>query len=77
MPTREVHSNGTPRNVLSTFFDYAVIAVSHMIQKLEQIYEYFDNLITEKIKFLNPLKHDNLVVDNETFSEPKRYFGQY
>ncbi|TGO63809.1 hypothetical protein BOTNAR_0095g00070 [Botryotinia narcissicola] len=42
--------------------------------KWEQILEYFDNLITENIAFLNPLKHDNLLVDDETFSRSKRYF---
>ncbi|KAF7934034.1 uncharacterized protein EAE97_008394 [Botrytis byssoidea] len=69
-----MHSDGTPQNALSTFFDYTIIAVSHMIQKWEQILEYFDNLIIEKIAFLDPLKHDNLLVDDETFSRSKRYF---
>ncbi|TGO10826.1 hypothetical protein BTUL_0125g00400 [Botrytis tulipae] len=66
-----MHSGGTPQNALLTFFDYAIIAVSHMIQKWEQILEYFDNLITEKIAFLDPLKHDNLLGDDETFSRSK------
>lgn len=66
--------DGTPQNALSTFFDYATIAVSDMIQKWEQILEYFDNLITEKTAFLDPLKHDNLLVDDETFSRSERYF---
>ncbi|KAF5870652.1 putative mg2+ transporter zinc transport protein [Botrytis fragariae] len=41
---------------------------------MEQIHEYFDDLITERIAFLDPLKHDNLLVDDETFSRSKRYF---
>ncbi|KAF7890698.1 hypothetical protein EAF00_009013 [Botryotinia globosa] len=69
-----MHSDGTPQNALSTFFDYTIIAVPRMIQKWEQILEYFENLITEKIAFLDPLKHDNLLVDDETFSRSKRYF---
>ncbi|THV49838.1 hypothetical protein BGAL_0177g00190 [Botrytis galanthina] len=69
-----LHSDGTPQNVLSTFFHYAINAVSHTIQKWEQILEYFDKLITEKIAFLDPLKHDNLLVGEETFSRSKRYF---
>ncbi|TGO39162.1 hypothetical protein BHYA_0059g00260 [Botrytis hyacinthi] len=69
-----MHSDGAPQNALSTFFDYAIIAVSHMIQKWEQILEHFDNLITKKIAFLDPLKHDNFLVNDETFSRSKRYF---
>ncbi|KAI9650918.1 hypothetical protein NHQ30_000953, partial [Ciborinia camelliae] len=69
-----LHPDGIAQNMLSTFFQYAVVAVSHIIQKWEQILDYFDNLITEKIAFFDPLKHDNLLVDGETFSKSKRYF---
>ncbi|TGO61298.1 hypothetical protein BCON_0028g00130 [Botryotinia convoluta] len=55
-----MHSDGTPRNVLLTFFDYAIIAASHIIQKWEQILEYFDNLITEKMSELTPIVGDEV-----------------
>ncbi|KAJ8068610.1 hypothetical protein OCU04_002317 [Sclerotinia nivalis] len=49
-------------------------ALAHVTCAWNEIHEYFDNLVSEKVAFLDPQYHDTLLVDDEAFSRSKKYF---
>lgn len=60
--------------LLEAMLMYVQPALLHISSKWTQIHEYFDNLVSEKVAYLDPDYHDTLLVDDEAFSRSKKYF---
>ncbi|CZR56880.1 uncharacterized protein PAC_06769 [Phialocephala subalpina] len=61
-------------NVLLYILHGVEHGVAQVIWRWEDLLSYFNQFLTEGEVYLNPQQHDNLLVDDESFSRSKKYF---
>ncbi|KAF7919268.1 hypothetical protein EAE99_008570 [Botrytis elliptica] len=64
----------TNQEMLVVFTRFVSKVMTEVTNAWTKIIEYFDGLISEKMAFRDPDRHDRLLVDDETFSRSKKYF---
>jgi hypothetical protein len=61
-------------DMLEIMLKYVGKALRHLLRNWERLVEHFDGFLENGKPFLDPKKHDNLLVDDETFSRSRKYF---
>ena len=72
--TRDDLLRGRTHEMLDDMSDLVHLCLLTVIEKWEEIADYFDSLLVEKNGLLNPEYHDSLLTDDDAFTRSKKYF---
>lgn len=71
---RDDFSQGKTHEMINAMSEFVHKSLLSVIERWEEIAEYFDRILCEREALLDPDYHDSLLTDDEVFSRSKKYF---